>query len=431
MRMLRLHRAFLIAVALLAACGPEGEGSHDGEDQPVGTAEEASTTVCPTTTVEGLDVSAGQGTIDWSQVKSSGRQFAIIKATQGNYYTSSDFAAQRSGAKAAGLLVSPYHFFDPTVDGTAQAQYFLSVVGTLGPGDLPPMLDIECPTASTQSQTQADCEYGGSTPDSGWAPGATITQRVQDWLDYVTQQTGRTPLIYSYNYWFSDSGVNDVPLLSYPLVISWPTTSNCYEVGLGNDFTSAAFWQWSVTGSCPGVSGTVDLDRYDGTLAGLQALAGNGSLSQVSGNDAMTLVNWTNDGHPEIFVKTKAGEELHTYPNGTTDTWNTMYSLDTSSECGAAAGFWPIQGYADSSTRRRTARRSTSGSTSRRGGRSGTPISGACRARSSRTSPRWSGRTGTWRSSRSARTAPSGTRTTRRAPTPGGRRGRAWAGSTS
>ena len=328
---------------LLAACGGPSAGS---EDEPLGTAAEP-LTVCPPTTGEGLDVSAGQGTIDWNAVKASGRVFAIIKATQGDYYTSNEWAGQWGGAKAAGLLRSPYHFFDPTVDGVAQAKYFLSVVGTLGPGDLPPMLDIECPTSSNQSQTQANCEYGGSTPDSGWVTASVLNQRIHDWLDYVSQQTGRTPLIYSYNYWFQDSGADSTTLHAYPLVISWPTTSSCYQVGLGNDFTSAAFWQWSVTGTCPGVTGQVDLDRFNGTLGQLQQLAGYGSLSQVSGNDAMTLVNWTNDGHPEMFVKTKAGEMLHTYPNGNGDTWSQMYSLDMSSACGAAAGFWPDQGYAE------------------------------------------------------------------------------------
>jgi hypothetical protein len=63
----------------------------------------------------------------------------------------------------------------------------------------------------------------------------------------------------------------------------------------------------------------------------------------------MTLVNWTtgNDGHAEIFLKTTAGTMVHTYPNGLTDTWNMFYDLDTPSTCGAAAGFWPNQGYAE------------------------------------------------------------------------------------
>src|SRR5262249_13747611 len=144
-----------------------------------------------------------------------------------------------------------------------------------------------------------------------------------------------------------DSGTDSSKLHQYPLDISWPTTTKCFTVGLGNDFTTAAYWQWSTSGSCPGVSGIVDLDRFLGTIDQLKQLAGYGGLAQVSRNDAMTLVNWTNDGHPEIFVKDKSGEMFHTYPNGTTDTWNKMYTLDMNSECGAAAGFWSVQGYAE------------------------------------------------------------------------------------
>src|SRR5262249_13130186 len=124
--------------------------------------------------------------------------------------------------------------------------------------------------------------------------------------------------------------------------------TNCYHVGIGNDFTSATFWQWSTGGTpCPGVNTDVDLDRFNGSLAELQQLAGMGGLSQVSGNDAMTLVNWPSDGHPEIFVQSNAGEMFHTYTSGSSDSWEMLSTLDKGSTCGAAAGFWPIQRYAE------------------------------------------------------------------------------------
>jgi GH25 family lysozyme M1 (1,4-beta-N-acetylmuramidase) len=249
--------------------------SSDGKPgEPVESVEQATMSVCPTATVEGLDVSASQGTVDWTAVQKSGRAFAFIKATQGDYYTSKDWASQWSGARTAGLLRSPYHFFDPTVDGVVQAKYFLNVVGTLGPGDLPPMLDIECPTASSQDASAPDCEYGGTSPDSGWVDAATLNQRIHDWLHYVAGQTGRTPIVYSYNAWFQDSGMDSTTLSgSYPFFVAWPTTTKCYTVGSGNSFTSAAFWQWNVTGSAPGVTGAVDLDRFVGTLEELRHLA--------------------------------------------------------------------------------------------------------------------------------------------------------------
>jgi hypothetical protein len=185
-----------LAALALAACG-----GGDGSGEPVARTGEA-VNVCPSTVVEGVDVSDWDGTVDWGQVAASGRAFAFIKATQGNYDTQSTFAANWSDAKAAGLLRSPYHFFDATVDGVTQAQYFLSVLGAQGglePGDLPPMLDIECPTSSSETEA-TPCEGQVAT---GWAPTATIAQEAFDWLTTVAQATGRTPVIYSYPDWFA------------------------------------------------------------------------------------------------------------------------------------------------------------------------------------------------------------------------------------
>src|SRR5579863_6399541 len=231
---------------------------------------EASTQQCPSSTVEGIDVYSGDGTIDWTQVKGSGRQFAFIKATQGNYNTQSTFAANWSAAATAGVLRSPYHFFDATIDGVAQAQWFLNEVsksGGLQPSDLPPMLDIECPTASTQAASQSGCEYTGN---SGWAPPATIASRAFDWLNTVEQATGRKPIIYSYPSWFGDAGFTDSKLANYPLFIA--TYGSCASVPA--PWTTTVFWQYSASGTVPGLTAKADVDRFVGTIDGLMGLTG-------------------------------------------------------------------------------------------------------------------------------------------------------------
>jgi GH25 family lysozyme M1 (1,4-beta-N-acetylmuramidase) len=234
--------------------------------------------------VEGIDVGPAQGTIDWAKVKSSGRAFAIIKATQGTYNKSASFAAQWAGALGAGLLRAPLHFFDPTDDGVAQAQSFLAAVGTLGPTDLPPVLDLECPTSSNQAMALANCEFLGS---SGWVPSATLTQRVHDWLNYVSAQTGRVPIIGTYNAWLSSSGAGiDVATLAptYPLWEFSPTSGSCFSLPPGYT-AGAVFWMWRTNGTCPGVSGVVDLDRFLGSLAELKQL-GSGMSDSGSSSDA-------------------------------------------------------------------------------------------------------------------------------------------------
>jgi lysozyme len=223
---------------------------------------------CPTTTVEGIDVYQGTGTIDWTKVKTAGRDFAFIKATQGNYNKQSTFVANWAGAKAAGVLRSPYHFFDGTIDGVTQAQWFLdelNAAGGLEVGDLPPLLDLECPTSASQGNTEANCEYAG---DSGWVATATLKQRTYDWLMTVQQATGVTPLIYSYPSWFGDVMFTDPMLATFPLFIaSYATCAN-----VPAPWQAAVFWQYSDTGTVSGISGGVDEDRFIGSAGDLAGI---------------------------------------------------------------------------------------------------------------------------------------------------------------
>jgi lysozyme len=253
-------RRLLLFASLWAGCGGV---------EPFGELEEANTQQCPMQVVEGLDVYQGDGTINWTMVKASGRQFAFIKATQGNYNKQTTFGADWSGAAAAGVMRSAYHFFDATVDGKAQAQWFLDEIaanGGMTPGDLPPMLDIECPTSSVQANAQSNCEHTG---DSGWAPPATIAQRAFDWLDAVELATGKKAIIYSYPSWFAGAGVTDAKLAKYPLFIA--TYGSCASVP--PPWTSAVFWQYSASGTVPGLAAKADVDRFFGSPDALMGFA--------------------------------------------------------------------------------------------------------------------------------------------------------------
>ena len=87
----------------------------------------------------------GQGTVDWAAVAGGGIAFAMIKATQGTYDAQATFGANWSGARARRRPPRGVPLLRSDEDGAAQAQQFLSIVGPLVTGDLPPMLDIECP----------------------------------------------------------------------------------------------------------------------------------------------------------------------------------------------------------------------------------------------------------------------------------------------
>jgi GH25 family lysozyme M1 (1,4-beta-N-acetylmuramidase) len=262
----RLAAPALLSLVATACISPVSSDDGDGDGDNAGTSE-SGVSACGKTTVRGVDVSKWNGSINWTKVKSSGISFAFIKATQGSGFTDPQFAANWSGAKAAGVIRSAYHFFDPTVSGVTQAQNYLKVVGTLAKGDLAPALDLECPDGNP------DCLYSGG---SGWAPGSTIRTRVVDFLQTVEQATGKKPIIYTFYSYFTGAGVSTAGLEQYPLWQAMVSPSNgCFS--LTGQWSKWTFWQDGWHGVVPGIPGEVDTDFYNGTLAELVAFAGGSS----------------------------------------------------------------------------------------------------------------------------------------------------------
>jgi lysozyme len=218
----------------------------------------------PASVVTGVDLDPdGDGTLPWA---SSGKGFAIIKATQGNYYTDSDFTANYAALKSAHVVRGAYHFFDATVSGVTQANYFLQVVGTIEAGDLPPVLDIECPVSG-----ESDCLGNGT---SGAASASQITQVMNDFLTTVKTATGLTPIVYSYGSWFSDNGVDTTGLESYPLWIADYSGTSCFDVP--TPWTAATIWQYDSSGTVGGVN--VDDDYFLGSASQLTTFTATGGL---------------------------------------------------------------------------------------------------------------------------------------------------------
>lgn len=196
--------------------------------------------------VQGIDVSHLQQTIDWNEVRQAGLVFAFMKATDGITWTDPEFAINWTGAAAAGLLRGAYHFYETNDDPTAQAENFLSAV-QLVPGDLPPVVDIES-TKSGESASQ-------------------IVRDLQTWLDVVEQATGRVPMIYTNpSYWNS---LATSAFGRYPL---WIAEYGVQSPKLPGGWAGWTFWQFSESGTVAGVSTTVDLDVFSGSLVELEAL---------------------------------------------------------------------------------------------------------------------------------------------------------------
>ena len=78
----------------------------------------------------GADVSSWQhvdnAPIDWERARADGCTFVIVKATQGVGYVNPWLLRDLDDARAAGLLVGAYHFYDVGVPADEQATHFVS-----------------------------------------------------------------------------------------------------------------------------------------------------------------------------------------------------------------------------------------------------------------------------------------------------------------
>jgi GH25 family lysozyme M1 (1,4-beta-N-acetylmuramidase) len=202
------------------------------------------------TLTEGIDVSHWQGTIDWARVRAAGKRFAYIKSSENTSFVDSKYATNRSKAKAAGLLVGAYHFAQPGTgsgDAVAEADHFVNTA-RIASGDLVPVLDLEVTNGMSSTALQA------------WT---------KSFLTRVYDRTGVRAAIYvSPSFWSTKMG-NSSWFATNGYKVLWIahwTTGSAPSVPAGNwGGYGWTFWQYTSSGTVPGISGRVDLNRYKGT----------------------------------------------------------------------------------------------------------------------------------------------------------------------
>jgi GH25 family lysozyme M1 (1,4-beta-N-acetylmuramidase) len=197
--------------------------------------------------IQGVDVSHYQGSINWTSVKNSGKTFAFMKATEGTTYTDPTFATNWAGAKAAGLIRGAYHFGHPGSSAVDQANRFCNVVAPTH-GDLQMMLDLEVTDGVSPSGVRS------------W---------VVAFINQIVSRTGRPGIIYTGFYFWRDSAGNGSNLNCPLFLAAYVTDPNNFVPAAWPFFT---FWQYTDAGTCPGISGNVDRDAFNGSTSGLNAL---------------------------------------------------------------------------------------------------------------------------------------------------------------
>jgi GH25 family lysozyme M1 (1,4-beta-N-acetylmuramidase) len=195
-----------------------------------------------------MDVSYYETSIDWTAAHGDGIDYAIIRATDGVQYIDPKFPAYWAGAKAAGVIRGAYQFFRPAEDPIAQADLLLAKIGTLEPGDLPPVIDVEV--------------SGGLTP-------VQVEASVRAWVDHVAAAIGRPPIIYAGLYSWHDLTAS-ADMTTSPLWVAQYTSAACPNIPV--PWPRWTFWQYTPTGSVAGIPGSnLDLDVFNGTIDQLRA----------------------------------------------------------------------------------------------------------------------------------------------------------------
>ena len=281
---------------------------------------------------EGIDVSHYQGTIDWTRVAASGKRFAYMKASEGTSLVDQTYAGNRAQAKALGLLVGAYHFARPNRtpgDAVAEADYALAMAQPVA-GDLVPVLDLEV--------------NGGLSP-------VELQEWVKSYLGRIYERTGARGVIYtSPSFWRNSMGdttwfaVNGYRTLWVAHWISGPAPS----VPGGNwGGTGWTFWQYTSSGTVPGITGRVDLNRYNGTdftpvLLTSSPIDPVGQAATLTLTPSTNVITWGGTVVMKVGLGLNGGNRSFTL-QGARDgvTWQTIATLTTDASGNASFSYRP------------------------------------------------------------------------------------------
>ncbi|MEO3729964.1 GH25 family lysozyme [Lactiplantibacillus plantarum] len=227
--------------------------------------------------LNGFDVASYQAGMNVGKVTGD---FVLVKATEGIDYTNPEFNEHAKQTLSAGKKLGVYHFIRNDSDIKQQADYFLTVVKSyIGKAML--VLDFENTTGSTiQSQAGVDL--------------------AKQWLDYVYQQTGVRPVLYT--------GVSCENSLDWSSVVKanyglWIAQYNNYNVVNGyqprdlygslKHWKTAVMFQYTSTGQLPGWNGNLDFDVFYGDKSAWDKYA---KATKMVTNKSIVQKTTTKDG---------------------------------------------------------------------------------------------------------------------------------------
>ena len=194
--------------------------------------------------IRGIDVSTHQKEIDWQQVKDAGFEFVMIRlgyrgSVEGLLFE--DEWAQRNyaGAKAAGLKVGGY-FFSQSVsveEAEEEAIYALDIIDGW---------DLDMPLVY-------DWEFIQEGYRTDAVDARLLTDCTKVFCDTV-KEAGYTPMVY-FNPSQSRKQMHLEELTDYGFWLAMYSDQMTYEYKID-------MWQYTCTGSVPGINGNVDINLF-------------------------------------------------------------------------------------------------------------------------------------------------------------------------
>lgn len=191
----------------------------------------------------GIDVSSWQTDIDWEQVRAAGFEFVMIRVggrsygESGSLYDDDLCQSHYEGAKAAGLKVGAYFFSQAvnTYEAAEEAYFALDKVSGW---------ELDLPIVY-------DWEYIDDEKRTAFIYEDIVTECVKTFCDIVKNH-GYEPMFYV-SPWFGRMNLDE--LKEYQQWLAMYKDQMDYEFHFD-------MWQYTSSGTVPGIDGPVDLDIY-------------------------------------------------------------------------------------------------------------------------------------------------------------------------